>query len=178
MYVFISSFTLYYPFFTLLPFLLLLINSQQYVWLSFIYSNTYLFITRLEMQPFGVKVSLIEPGNYANGTHLFAMDEQVDKEVSSMWSGLSDELKADYGEDFCRQVKGFMKNFRRKGERDINPVINAFTEALTQQHPQARYCPMTPLTLFVALVSTHLPEWFYDGLLSVLALLLLKKEDM
>lgn len=32
-----------------------------------------------------------------------------------MWDGLSDELKADYGEDFCRKVKGFMKNFRRKG---------------------------------------------------------------
>ncbi|XP_063872657.1 D-beta-hydroxybutyrate dehydrogenase, mitochondrial-like isoform X2 [Scylla paramamosain] len=133
---------------------------------------------RLEMEPFGVKVCLIEPGNYANGTSLFAMDDVVDREVVTMWNNLSDELKADYGEDFCRKVKGFMKNFRRKGERDINPVINAFTEALTQQHPQARYCPMTPLTLFVALVSTHLPEWCYDGLLQILAFLLLKKEDL
>ncbi|MPC92726.1 Short-chain dehydrogenase/reductase family 9C member 7 [Portunus trituberculatus] len=67
------------------------------------------------MQPFGVKVCLIEPGNYANGTSLFAMDDVVDREVMSMWNNLSDELKADYGEDFCRKVKGFMKNFRRKG---------------------------------------------------------------
>ena len=43
------------------------------------------------------------------------MDDVVDREVMAMWNNLSDELKADYGEDFCRKVKGFMKNFRRKG---------------------------------------------------------------
>ena len=49
------------------------------------------------------------------GTFLFATDEVVDREVTTMWTSLSEELKADYGEDFCRKVKGFMKNFRRKG---------------------------------------------------------------
>lgn len=35
--------------------------------------------------------------------------------MKTMWDGMSEELKADYGEDFIRKVKGFMKNFRRKG---------------------------------------------------------------
>lgn len=51
------------------------------------------------------------------GTDLFATDDMVDKEVLTMWNNLSEELKADYGQDFCRKVKGFMKNFRRKGVR-------------------------------------------------------------
>lgn len=56
-----------------------------------------------------------EISGWHTGTGLFATDEVVDKEVKTMWDGLSEELRADYGENFIRKVKGFMKNFRRKG---------------------------------------------------------------
>lgn len=46
---------------------------------------------------------------------------------------------------------------------DISPVITAFTEALTQQHPQTRYDPMDPLMYFTLFLATHFPDWVYDS---------------
>ncbi|XP_071552206.1 D-beta-hydroxybutyrate dehydrogenase, mitochondrial-like [Panulirus ornatus] len=133
---------------------------------------------RQEMLPFGVHVCLIEPGNFANGTYLFATDDAVEQEVKAMWTGLDDDLRSDYGQPYCTRVEGFMKNFRRQGAKDISPVIIALTEALTQTHPQPRYCPMDVLMYLVACVNTHFPEWVYDALVQLLAILLLKKEEV
>ncbi|XP_042222815.1 uncharacterized protein LOC121867125 [Homarus americanus] len=133
---------------------------------------------RQEMRPFGVDVCILEPGNFANGTFLFATDEMVEREVEGVWSSLSEQVKIDYGQRYCKKVEGFKKNFRRKGAKDITPVINAITEALTQTHPQDRYLPMDLLMYFVAFVSTHLPAWIYDALVRLLAILLLKKDEV
>jgi len=129
---------------------------------------------RQEMSGFGVKVSLVEPGNFANGTRLFATDEAVEREVGVLWEGLDEDLRQHYGDDHCKKVEGFMKNFRRTGARDISPVLNAITEGLSQQYPQARYCPMIPLAHLVLWVNTHLPEVVYDTLVAVLARVMLK----
>ncbi|XP_069951276.1 D-beta-hydroxybutyrate dehydrogenase, mitochondrial isoform X2 [Cherax quadricarinatus] len=133
---------------------------------------------RQEMYPFGVDVCILEPGNFANGTFLFATDEKVEQEVETLWAALDDQRKEDYGQLYCKKVEGFKKNFRRKGAKDISPVINAFTEALTQTHPQDRYCPMEPRMYAVAFISNHFPAWVYDGVVRLLAVLLLKKDEV
>ncbi|XP_045607758.1 D-beta-hydroxybutyrate dehydrogenase, mitochondrial isoform X2 [Procambarus clarkii] len=133
---------------------------------------------RQEMNPFGVDVCIIEPGNFANGTLLFATNEVVEKEVRSMWTSLSDQHREDYKELYCKKVEGFMKNFRRQGAKDISPVINAFTEALTQTHPQDRYCPMELKMYVVAFISNHFPAFVYDAVVRLLAVLLLKKDEV
>ncbi|KAK8734934.1 hypothetical protein OTU49_005736 [Cherax quadricarinatus] len=120
---------------------------------------------RQEMRQFDVKVCLIEPGNFGAGTSLFAVDADVDVQVKTMTAALNQDLRKDYGEDYYKQVESFMKKFRKTGSSDISPVINSLTEALTQTHPQERYCPMTAYRFFVVSVGTHLPEWLYDGLL-------------
>ncbi|XP_069951308.1 D-beta-hydroxybutyrate dehydrogenase, mitochondrial isoform X2 [Cherax quadricarinatus] len=101
----------------------------------------------------------------AKGTSLFAVDADVDVQVKTMTAALNQDLRKDYGEDYYKQVESFMKKFRKTGSSDISPVINSLTEALTQTHPQERYCPMTAYRFFVVSVGTHLPEWLYDGLL-------------
>ncbi|XP_042861662.1 D-beta-hydroxybutyrate dehydrogenase, mitochondrial-like [Penaeus japonicus] len=118
---------------------------------------------RLEMRPWGVKVCLIEPGNFGSGTELFAREDAIKKEVDSMWSSLDEDLKSDYGEVGRKRVETFMKNIRSSGASDISPVITAFTEALTQQHPQTRYDPMDPLMYFTLFLATHFPGWVYDS---------------
>ncbi|KAK3865560.1 hypothetical protein Pcinc_028839 [Petrolisthes cinctipes] len=133
---------------------------------------------RHEMRPFGVKVALVEPGNFANGTRLFATDEVVEREVAGLWDALSEDLKHDYGNPYCKKIEGFMKNFRRTGARDISPVVNALTEALTQEHPQARYCPMNPLGHVVAWIATHLPEAVYDSMVALLSRLMLESDEV
>ncbi|XP_071552237.1 D-beta-hydroxybutyrate dehydrogenase, mitochondrial-like [Panulirus ornatus] len=98
---------------------------------------------RREMQHFGVTVCLVEPGNFGAGTELFLRDDAVDQELEAMWTSLSDDLKSDYGEDYRARVEKFKKIFHKSGAADISPVINALTEAVTQTHPQPRYCPMS-----------------------------------
>lgn len=118
---------------------------------------------RLEMRPWGVKVCLIEPGNFGSGTELFAREEALKEEVDKMWLSLDEEIKSDYGEAGRKRVETFMRNIRNKGASDISPVITAFTEALTQQHPQTRYDPMDPLMYFTLFLATHFPDWVYDS---------------
>ncbi|XP_037783264.1 D-beta-hydroxybutyrate dehydrogenase, mitochondrial-like [Penaeus monodon] len=117
---------------------------------------------RLEMHPWGVKVCLIEPGNFGSGTELFTREEAIKEEVDSMWLSLDEEIKSDYGEVGRKRVETFMRNIRNKGASDISPVITAFTEALTQQYPQTRYDPMDPLMYFTLFLGTHFPGWVFD----------------
>ncbi|XP_047496906.1 D-beta-hydroxybutyrate dehydrogenase, mitochondrial-like [Penaeus chinensis] len=123
---------------------------------------------RLEMRPWGVKVCLIEPGNFGSGTELFTRDEAIKEEVDNMWLSLDEEMKSDYGEVGRKRVETFMKNIRNKGASDISPVITAFTEALTQQYPQTRYDPMDPMMYFTLFLGTHFPGWVFDSFFALL----------
>ncbi|KAG7168552.1 D-beta-hydroxybutyrate dehydrogenase-like 4 [Homarus americanus] len=116
---------------------------------------------RQEMRQFGVAVCLIEPGNFGAGTLLFTTNDAGDRRVLE---GVSEDLKRDYGDAYFKRVEKFLKFFRMSGAKDISPVINAFTEALTQTHPQDRYNPMTLWSYFLMFVNTHLPAAFYDKL--------------
>ncbi|XP_042889688.1 D-beta-hydroxybutyrate dehydrogenase, mitochondrial-like [Penaeus japonicus] len=115
---------------------------------------------RLEMRKFGVKVSLIEPSSYIAATQLLTK-EMLTRQADSCWEGLSEEIRSAYGEETFRQsFEGYMNH----GERNIQPVVDAVTEALTQMHPRARYCPSTWPFKRMLLVARHLPEWVYDAI--------------
>ncbi|XP_045607761.1 D-beta-hydroxybutyrate dehydrogenase, mitochondrial isoform X3 [Procambarus clarkii] len=119
---------------------------------------------RQEMRGFGVKVCIIEPGNYAAGTRLFRTDEAAQEKVEAMLATASEEVKQEYGKEYPKRVEDFVRKMHREGGKDINPVINAFTEALTQTYPQNRYCPMNAYTYMIVFVNTHFPSWLYDTL--------------
>ncbi|XP_071552266.1 D-beta-hydroxybutyrate dehydrogenase, mitochondrial-like [Panulirus ornatus] len=121
---------------------------------------------RQEMRDFGVKVCLIEPGNFGAGTNLYLKDAIMEKEVEVMWASLGDNLRSDYGETYRRKVQEMMTVFRKTGATDVSPVIKAITEALTQTHPQPRYCPATFKRLLSVYVRENMPEWVFDSLTS------------
>lgn len=123
---------------------------------------------RLEIKQHGVHVAIVEPGNYGSGTELFKRDDKVKQDVKALWDRLNDDLRADYGEVTCIQAESFMNSFRKSGRSDIMPVINSFTEALTQVHPQVRYSPQDPFMYFLVFIGTHMPEFIFDFIIDIL----------
>ena len=51
---------------------------------------------RCEMNPWGIKVSMLEPGSFS--TNICAPD-MFEKQLREGWDRLSDKLRAEYGEE-------------------------------------------------------------------------------
>ncbi|KAG7175415.1 D-beta-hydroxybutyrate dehydrogenase-like 1 [Homarus americanus] len=128
-----------------------------------VFKSTGVQIHRYEMRSWGVKVSIIEPGNYIAGTNIFT-ESLIQEHGRKMWEAMSEEVKADYGKDHFQARIDLMRQYSKAGNTDISPVINAFTEGLTQKYPQARYCPMDLYFKTRLFVATHLPEFVYEKL--------------
>ncbi|CAL4108481.1 unnamed protein product, partial [Meganyctiphanes norvegica] len=116
---------------------------------------------RLEMKSWGVKVCMIEPGNYSSGTN-FLSAAGLKSWQESLWKSASDEVKSVYGQNSIDAFMNFFEGMRGAARQDVSAVVNAMTEALTQKFPQARYMPQDPGSRFVATLSTHFPEFLYD----------------
>ena len=62
---------------------------------------------RREMSPWGVLVSIIEPGQFKT-----SISHSLGESVKRLWDGLSPELKKDYGEKHLQESKSFKDMFR------------------------------------------------------------------
>lgn len=61
---------------------------------------------RREMDPWGIKVSMLEPGSFT--TNICA-PEMFERQLQESWDRLSHELKNDYGEEYLKRGKWFEK---------------------------------------------------------------------
>lgn len=118
---------------------------------------------RHEMQRFGVHVSIVEPGNYTAGTKLHTA-ERAGALADSLWSAMTDEVRAAYGGGSFGRVVSSMQSVTNTGLVDLTTAVDAMVEALTQRFPQARYTCMDSSLYARGLVAQHLPEWIYDFL--------------
>ena len=57
---------------------------------------------RREMYPWGIKVSIIEPGGFQTKVNDFRVRET---QLRHGWGSLSEELKKDYGEEYLEKSK-------------------------------------------------------------------------
>ncbi|XP_068712116.1 D-beta-hydroxybutyrate dehydrogenase, mitochondrial-like isoform X1 [Montipora foliosa] len=89
---------------------------------------------RREMQPWGIKVTMLEPGLFA--TNLSA-PEALERGLRKRWNQLSEELKNDYGEEYLETAITLMRSY--SGDSDICKVVNAIVEGLTSPSPSDRY---------------------------------------
>ena len=60
-------------------------------------------VLRREMHPWGVKVSMLEPGGFATN---IAAPDFLESELRRGWSQFSEDLKNDYGEEFLEKGMG------------------------------------------------------------------------
>ncbi|XP_056421341.1 D-beta-hydroxybutyrate dehydrogenase, mitochondrial-like [Hyla sarda] len=116
---------------------------------------------RQEMYKWGVKVIIVEPGNFVAATGIFTRDG-VEKRGQDMWDQASETVRDDYGKiNFSHQVAR-MKAFVSSGVKDMTPVINVLTDALSSKYPYTRYNPMDTYCWIKVQVVTHLPAVIAD----------------
>ncbi|XP_073482433.1 D-beta-hydroxybutyrate dehydrogenase, mitochondrial [Aquarana catesbeiana] len=116
---------------------------------------------RYEMHPMGVKVSVVEPGNFIAATSLYS-PEKIKAIADKMWAELPETVKNDYGRKYFDEKIARMNTYCNSGSTDTSPVINAITHALTATAPYTRYHPMDYYWWLRMQVMTHLPGAISD----------------
>ncbi|XP_040549986.1 retinol dehydrogenase 16-like [Gallus gallus] len=91
---------------------------------------------RLEMQHFGVKVSIIEPGYFKTGITNAAALERT---LISTWERLSKETKASYGDKYLQDFLASMREMQKKCNPNLSLVTDCMEHALTRCYPRCRY---------------------------------------
>merc|ERR1712198_370600 len=109
----------------------------------------------------GVKVSLLEPGNFIAGTNIFN-EKFVISQAEQMWQEMGEEVKQAYGREHFDKKVSVMRSYMNNGCTDIMPVINSYTDALLDVFPQARYQPMDLYFKTRTFIATHFPEKIYE----------------
>jgi NAD(P)-dependent dehydrogenase (short-subunit alcohol dehydrogenase family) len=114
---------------------------------------------RYEMEKFGVKCSVIQPGNLSGTTKVFAgMADQVSKIYASM----PQEVKRAYGEKYLEKFSAVtVQNYSKRGgptNAPIEPVVNDIKHAIMSEYPRIRYKPAQLGWLVWWLCHNVLPE--------------------
>ncbi|KGL91862.1 Corticosteroid 11-beta-dehydrogenase isozyme 2, partial [Charadrius vociferus] len=120
---------------------------------------------RSELQPWGVKVSLILPGYYKTGCSFRASSATALGMVATLWllgSGcLPQELLQDYGEDYVEEINRQFIQFMKVAVEDLSAVVNSITDGLLAANPAVRYYPGQGLGLMY-FIHRYLPYFVRD----------------
>uniref|UniRef100_A0A8C6TNW4 Zgc:113142 n=1 Tax=Neogobius melanostomus TaxID=47308 RepID=A0A8C6TNW4_9GOBI len=116
---------------------------------------------RVEMASFGVKVSIIQPGNFGQATDIVKV--KTDEEI---WARLDEERKHTFNRSYIELANQYFTSSCRSGSGSAAPVVQAMVHALTSARPRSRYLlvPPTELILFrlLPLLPTALTDAFFS----------------
>ncbi|XP_020613761.1 retinol dehydrogenase 7-like [Orbicella faveolata] len=118
---------------------------------------------RREMSPWGVLVSVLEPGLFQT-----SIGDQLTDSVTQFWSNLTPEVKEDYEDKRIGGIamaKGMQLSIEKGSSPDTYKVVDAIVAALTSQRPQTRYVVGLDGKLMVFL--SYLPTFIADYVLRV-----------
>ncbi|XP_040003595.1 retinol dehydrogenase 1 [Xiphias gladius] len=120
---------------------------------------------RRDMQHFGIRVSIIEPGFFKTG--LTQLD-LLEADLKKLWTRLPQDVKASYGATYLEDyVKAQNFSMRFLCSPDISKVTRCMEHALTACFPRTRYSAGWDAKLFWIPLS-YLPSFISDFFISVL----------
>uniref|UniRef100_A0A8D0KWA7 11-beta-hydroxysteroid dehydrogenase type 2 n=1 Tax=Strix occidentalis caurina TaxID=311401 RepID=A0A8D0KWA7_STROC len=112
---------------------------------------------RSELQPWGIKVSLILPGYYKTGRQKMGQWPEQLRLVAS----LPQELLQAYGEDYVEEINRQFIQFMKVAVEDLSAVVNSITDGLLAANPAVRYYPGQGLGLMY-FIHRYLPYFVRD----------------
>uniref|UniRef100_A0A8C3MY00 11-beta-hydroxysteroid dehydrogenase type 2 n=1 Tax=Geospiza parvula TaxID=87175 RepID=A0A8C3MY00_GEOPR len=104
---------------------------------------------RSELQPWGIKVSLILPGYYKTGKR------------QQLLASLPQELLQAYGEEYVEEINQQFIQFMKVAVEDLSAVVNSITEGLLAANPAVRYYPGQGLGIMY-FIHRYLPYFVRD----------------
>ncbi|XP_053198594.1 D-beta-hydroxybutyrate dehydrogenase, mitochondrial [Scomber japonicus] len=116
---------------------------------------------RYEMKTWGVKVSIIEPGNFIVATGILTRDI-VATTSNKLWNEAPSDVKEDYGKTHFEQHMSLMRSYCNSGQKEVAPVLDDITDAIMSKRPYTRYNPMEPHWWIRMQLMTHLPAAMSD----------------
>ncbi|XP_059145803.1 D-beta-hydroxybutyrate dehydrogenase, mitochondrial-like [Physella acuta] len=124
---------------------------------------------RLEMSQFGVKVSIIEPCNYGGATGCLneAALKRIKADLDSQWNEAGPDVKEFYGPAHLTQQLDGCQKAAATSAPSIDPVLDAFEDALVNPCPSVRYLISGSKSFFdfyyvLALIQPYLPQHMFD----------------
>uniref|UniRef100_A0A3Q4HXF0 Zgc:113142 n=1 Tax=Neolamprologus brichardi TaxID=32507 RepID=A0A3Q4HXF0_NEOBR len=112
---------------------------------------------RVEMASFGVKVSIIQPGNFGQATNILKRKTALD-----IWNKLDDEKKRIFGREYIDLANDYFTSTCRVGFKDTDPVIAAMLHAVTSARPKHRYLLVSTMEMFFFSIFPFLPTLLAD----------------
>ncbi|XP_041910179.1 LOW QUALITY PROTEIN: 17-beta-hydroxysteroid dehydrogenase type 6-like [Arvicola amphibius] len=120
-------------------------------------------ILRCEVQDFGVKVSIIEPGSFKTGT----TDPELTMERGSKkaWEAAPEHVKESYGQQFFDDFYRVTKQNLMISSTNLNLVTDCMEHALTSTYPRTRYSACWDAQ-FIFITLSYLPTSLADYILT------------
>ncbi|XP_061177363.1 D-beta-hydroxybutyrate dehydrogenase, mitochondrial-like [Saccostrea echinata] len=126
---------------------------------------------RLEMRKFGVKVVIVEPGEFGGVTGILKGPnlKRLKKDVDEMWNNADTEVRQAYGRKYLESQFSGLEKSPDPSYSTINPVIDAFVDAVTLENPKSRYLVdggkgLIDYYCFYARLNSYLPTAWMDFL--------------
>nr|KAG5714893.1 hypothetical protein BaRGS_000381 [Batillaria attramentaria] len=103
--------------------------------------ETFSDILRLEMSQFGVKVVIIEPGNFGGATGCINAEarKRIGKDFDEMWADASDDVKQLFSREHLDRLLKSLEPAALETYPTLTPVLDTIAEALTSDDPDLRY---------------------------------------
>ncbi|XP_045389462.1 corticosteroid 11-beta-dehydrogenase isozyme 2 [Lemur catta] len=108
-----------------------------------------------ELIPWGVKVSVIQPGCFKTGS--VTNVDQWEQRKELLLANLPRELLQAYGKDYIEHLHRQFLHSLSMALADLSPVVDAITDALLAARPRRRYYPGRGLGLMY-FIHYYLPE--------------------